>query len=431
MASSKISRHLTDESNQDLISNLPSIAIEKILKRLPIRMAARMSVLSTKWKDIWLSHRHLVFNATFWEDVRGGNIMQSNYGALVAEKVSRIVSNILFHHNGPLHKFYFCIPWYAKGACINLSQWLSFLSRICVKKIVLSHWHDRITIPSYIFVCKELVKLRLGHFVLNPPPRDFKGFANLWSLELVDIQFKYDMFGTLIASCPRLKVLRLEDCTGLDHVIIDVPSLESLIIKGVLCYLSFKNIVRLNNISLCLDNKIENPEGKVVALDSITDLATSCELQYLQFGGRFCEFLAAGGVEKSFPLVFNHLHKLCLTKLNFGHTDVYRFVFGMIQSCPHVKDLEISVESTIDVPKHKIDWNDNYKLSHLTRVKFTGVTGSSAELKFIEYVLAISVELEIFLFRCGHLDATSELKVSRNLLRLRRASTKAQLVCLE
>ncbi|KNA05873.1 hypothetical protein SOVF_186270 isoform B, partial [Spinacia oleracea] len=83
-----------------------------------------------------------------------------------------------------------------------------------------------------------------------------------------------------------------------------------------------------------------------VVLDSLKDLATSCELQHLQFRGLLCQ-----------------------------------------------------VKPNTDVFQHKIDFNDNYKLSHLSRVKFTGITGSSAELKLIEYVLAISEALENFLYK--------------------------------
>lgn len=61
-------------------------------------------------------------------------------------------------------------------------------------------------------------------------------------------------------------------------------------------------------------------------------------------------------------------------------------------------------------------------------MEVTGITGSSAELKFIEYVLSIAVVLEFLYFNCAWLDSASELKVSRDLLRLRRASAKAQLV---
>ncbi|XP_056697357.1 F-box/FBD/LRR-repeat protein At1g13570-like [Spinacia oleracea] len=365
MASSNISLNTTDEVNQDLISNLPPIATEKIMKRLPIRMAARMSVLSTEWKNNWLSLRHLVFDQTFWEVIRDPQPVYIYGAAAEAEKVSRIVSNILLHHNGPLQKFYFFCPLYVKG--------------------------------------EYLMKLKLRRFVLNPPPRDFKGFADLRSLELFMVKCDPDIFGSLVAG-PRLTLLKLEHCIGFEHLIIDIPSLKTLVIKGAFPYLSFENVVRL---------------------------ATCCKLQHLEFWG-LCQFSAAGGVAKSFPLKFNYLSKLCLISLNLGRIDVYHFGFGMIQSCPCIKELEISLTSNKNTLVPKLEYDDNFKLPHLRKVRVMGIKGSLAELKFIEYVLAISVVLEKFFFEFGYLeDANSKNLVLMNLLQLPRASPKVQLVCLK
>ncbi|KMT03247.1 hypothetical protein BVRB_8g197910 isoform B [Beta vulgaris subsp. vulgaris] len=87
-----------------------------------------------------------------------------------------------------------------------------------------------------------------------------------------------------------------------------------------------------------------------------------------------------------------------------------------------------SIKSSV---KHKFDYNEDYKLGHLLKVIITGITGSSAEFKLIEYVLATSVVLEELFFMCDSLDPSSELKVSRELLQLPRASPKAKLVWFE
>ncbi|XP_056691974.1 F-box/FBD/LRR-repeat protein At1g13570 [Spinacia oleracea] len=423
------------EANPDLISNLPPIATDKILKNLPLEMAARMSVLSTKWNENWLSLRHLLFDKEFWE--------RQGYKYLITYDTYHIVSNILFHHNGPLHQ----LPvgsvvieaelgrkdlvfdprnnnWEGTGtyplrtrpesglalrvnrmvhqkktmalykSFISIFQKL-FLSRTCVKKIALLNWKGPVLItPYHIFKCEELVKLRLVRFVMNPPPRDFKGFANLRSLKLVDVECNPDIFGSLIASCPRLR-----------------------------------NVYWIG--SYCYRYKRKNPKGNALVLDSLKDLATSCQLQYLHFGGRLFEFLARGGVKSLPGILFYHLNKLSLTELNYGHVVVYFFVHGMVRRCPFIKDLEISLTPTTKVLKYKVAIDDNYKLDHLIKVKFTGISGSWAELEIIEYLLAISGALEYFYFKCENLDAASELKVSRHLMRFQRASTKAQLVCLE
>ncbi|XP_021730035.1 uncharacterized protein LOC110697008 isoform X3 [Chenopodium quinoa] len=202
--------------------------------------------------------------------------------------------------------------------------------------------------------------------------------------------------------------------------------------------LGFSMLMKLFS-SICLIMRImdmdKRPESHPTVLNSIRDLATSCQLQYLHFGGHLCEHLAAGGVTKSLPLSFNYLSKLCLTTIKINRVNVYHFAIGMVKSCPRIKDLEILIRNEGKaVIQHEIDFDyriDSYKLGHLTKVEFTGITGTIAELKFIEYLLAVSEVLELFLFKCNNLDATSELKLSRDLLRLRRASTKAQLICME
>ncbi|XP_056691975.1 F-box/FBD/LRR-repeat protein At1g13570-like [Spinacia oleracea] len=384
-------------------------------------MAARMGVLSTKWKAHWLSLRHLRFDEAFWDEVG-------------EDKGSSIVSNILFHHKGPLQKFSLFIPPYS----INLSQWLSFVSRTGVKNIFLFNWYDDdLVLPSHIFECKELMKLKLRRFVLNHLPRDFKGFANLRSLELYYIECNLDDFGSLISNCPRLTLLRLENYIGLGHFIIDVPSLESLVIKHVFCYISFINVVRLTNISLDLDN-FENPQDNAIVYDSFQYCVAYLYFNLICFFRLSCKFLDAGAVVKWFPLAFNHMSKLCLSELKLGRADVYHFVFHMVQSCPFIKELKISFwpdKAVINAVQQEHDCDGNYKLAHLLKVKITEITGSLAELKFIEYVLAISVVLEKFFFNFidsrNFRGANSEVQVLRDLLQLPRASPKAQLVWLK
>lgn len=49
----------------DSISNLPSSVIEHILSYLPMRDAAKTSILCKEWRYKWLSVSHLVFDQDF------------------------------------------------------------------------------------------------------------------------------------------------------------------------------------------------------------------------------------------------------------------------------------------------------------------------------------------------------------------------------
>ncbi|XP_074313109.1 F-box/FBD/LRR-repeat protein At1g13570-like isoform X7 [Silene latifolia] len=413
---------------------MPVIVTDKILKLVPLTITAKTSILSRTWRRNWLSCPYLVFDGAFWD----GFSKLGDSGKW--HKGSKIISSVLFHHNGRVDSFYLELrPQNADllvDKNVSLSQWLSLFSRTCPRKIALinwaGEWSSLVIMPSYIFHCTELVKLKLKCFVLNAPPYDFKGFSCLKRLELLFMKFNngIGILWSLIAKCPCLVFLRLEDCLGMDILDIDhASSLEKLIIRGTFDSLRLKKVPRLIDVSLC-STKSEMRDTKTTVA-TINSLAISYEVQCLAIQGKLSKFLATGGINKSLPLAFNHLDKLCLTDLTLADTDVFCFTVGMVQSCPFIKDLEISITSTTDAVQDKYEYPINdYKLGKLHKVKITGITRSNAELKLIEYVLAISLVLENLFFKCEKLDAASELRVLRQLIRLPRASAKAQFICL-
>ncbi|XP_074313112.1 F-box/FBD/LRR-repeat protein At1g13570-like [Silene latifolia] len=425
------------ETSNDLISTMPAIVIDKILKHLPLTIAAKTSILSRSWRRIWLSCPYLAFDRAFW---RGLPIADTKTDW---QKGSRIISNILLHHNGRIHSIYLVLKHDNADLLVDknasLSQWLTLLAKTCPRKIALINWAGKwsnlVIMPSYIFHCTELVKLTLKSFVLSTPPFDFNGFPHLKHLELFCLKFNngIDILWNIIAKCPCLVLLRLEKCLGMDILDIDAPSLEKLIIRGEFVSLCLKEAPRLTDVTLCSTKSKMTGIEPVVA--TINSLASSYNLQSLEIDGNLSKFLAAGGIFKSLPVTFNRLDRLCLANLELSDSDVFRFSLGMVQSCPVIQDLEISIISLSNnaVENSYVHQNKHYdyELRKLQKVKITGITGSSAELKFIEHVLAKSVVLEMMFFKCEKTDAVSELKVLKQLIRFPRASTKAQFVYLE
>ncbi|XP_074314699.1 F-box/FBD/LRR-repeat protein At1g13570-like [Silene latifolia] len=426
------------ETNNDLISIMPAIVTDKILKHLPLKIAAKTSILSRTWRRIWLSCPYLTFDETFWA---GFHNVDSTTDW---QKGSCIINNILLHHNASIHSFYVVLkPNNADADLLvdknaSLSQWLSVLAKTCTRKLVLRNcarkWHNLVILTSYIFHCTKLTKLRLHCFVLIAPPFDFKGFPHLKHLELYFMKFNrgLDMLWSIIAKCPCLVFLRLDNCLGVDILNVDAPRLEKLIIRGISDSLCLKKAPRLTDVLLCSINSKMKGIKTVVA--TIKSLSSSYNLQSLEIEGNLSKLLAAGGINKSLPVAFNCLHRLCLAKLDLSDSDVFCFTHGMLQSCPVLRDLEISIISPSNAVGHSNVHQSNhynYELRKLQKVKITGITGSSAELKFIEYVLAKSVVLEIMFFKCGKQDVVSEHKVLKQLIRFPRASTKAQFVYME
>ncbi|KAH9607037.1 hypothetical protein KSS87_013812 [Heliosperma pusillum] len=399
----------------DFFSNIPDIVIDKILEKLPIRMAAQTSVLSKQWRDAWLSLKSLIFNNDFWEKLTDGDY------DLDWRKGSQIISDILLCHNGPVHD----LDLNLSGACsnrMNPRQWISFLSKNGVRKIVLRYPYATMDLTSYIFRCSELVHLELSAFKLNPPPTDFIGFPYLKHLVLEKIRFiKQSIFSSLIKNCRMLETVKLMKCSVMDHIVIDVPSLQTLILSSNFESLDFRNVRGLKSMSVCL----KTLPKKLVTVETVD----AVNLQSIEFDGH--KFLAAGGIVKSPPVTFNHLEELCLSNLNLSDFAIFRYLFYMIESCPSIKKLDISVIPGETVGQHVFDYNYNYKLDQLLVVNIEGITGSSAELKLVEYLFAISPILENLFFKSGYIGIESKLNMSEALMRFPRASTKASLVCLK
>ncbi|XP_074276835.1 F-box/FBD/LRR-repeat protein At1g13570-like [Silene latifolia] len=294
-------------------------------------------------------------------------------------KSSRIISSILLNHNGPVHDFNLYVPIEADDDHIYLNQWISFLSKNGVQKIEINNKDNGMYIPSSIFRCSELVCLELAHFSLNSFPTFFHGFPKLKHLSLVNIIFtKRNIFRSLIENCGMLATLKLVGCFGIDNnVVIDLPNLQTLVLKGEFESLAFRNVRSVKSITLDLLRMPKNLVFFETTVDAVNLLASSCELQSIEVNGHLCK---VGSVK------------------NFS--------------------------------QHVIDFDYNYKLDHLRLVDIKGITGLTAELKLVKYLLAISASLENLFFKLGECSIESELEMSRMLMRFPRASPKASVVCL-
>ncbi|XP_019150404.1 PREDICTED: FBD-associated F-box protein At5g38590-like [Ipomoea nil] len=86
----------------DIISELPDDVKDKILECLPTRDAARTTLLSTHWKDVWLRHERLVFDTHFFECLR--KCEGDKPVGLI-----NVINHILLHRAAPVKKFSLCI----------------------------------------------------------------------------------------------------------------------------------------------------------------------------------------------------------------------------------------------------------------------------------------------------------------------------------
>ncbi|PNX81097.1 F-box/FBD/LRR-repeat protein [Trifolium pratense] len=185
----------------DRISDLPSNVIDGILKHLNIPELVSTSILSRKWRYMWMSVPELVFCEDFvsrFEDLDDPG-----------PEISRIMTEVLFLHNGPIYKFSLNIPLSSQFTITTeyLNKWILFLSRRGIKDLQLLC--NAYTLPSHIFSLQDLTHFRLSGFNLSVPP-NFCGFKKLLDLCLeVIIYEEFDALENLISGCPLLEKLSI------------------------------------------------------------------------------------------------------------------------------------------------------------------------------------------------------------------------------
>jgi hypothetical protein len=237
---SLFNKKANEEDQIDRISDLPSNVIDGILENLEIRDLVRTSILSTKWRYKWTYVPKLAFYMNFFEPYEHLDDRNPVF--------SKIVTDVLMLHNGPIYKFCLFIPagFNFNITAENFDTWVPLLSRRGIKHFGLMDLETTLShLPYIVFSCTELTKFDLGGFILSIPP-NFFGFKRLVNLKLESVYFESGALESLISGCPLLEKLRIEYCDGFEYFDFSAPNLKVL-------YLQFDGNVK----SICL-NKANN-----------------------------------------------------------------------------------------------------------------------------------------------------------------------------
>lgn len=204
----------------DRISNLPSNVINGILERLNVVDLVRTGILSRKWRYMWTSVPQLNFKRKFF----------NKYEHLEDLEISRIITEVLMVHNGPVYKFTLHIP-YDSAYMISieyLDKWILLLSRSGIKYLeVVNEGAVPVDMPSHVFSCQELTNFKFFGFNLSTPS-NFCGFRSLLNLHLSYISFESGALESLISGCPKLEELLISCCFGFECIDFSAPTLKVL-----------------------------------------------------------------------------------------------------------------------------------------------------------------------------------------------------------
>ncbi|XP_045789589.1 F-box/FBD/LRR-repeat protein At1g13570-like isoform X1 [Trifolium pratense] len=386
----------------DRISDLPGNVIDGILKHLNIPDIVSTSILSRKWRYMWMSVPELEFCYecfSRFEDLDDPG-----------PEISRIITEVLFLHNGLIYKFTLDIPFTIKTEYLN--KWILFLSRKGIKDLELRNY-ARIDnkMPSHIFSCQELTHFRLSGFKLSVPP-NFCGFKQLLDLCLDLNTYEFGALENFISCCPLLEKL-------------------SMILFGDMKSVCLKNAKNLIDLRLMVE--LKRASGLIKSLPKIHRLAIDSP---------FCNTLYADMIP---PTQLISLKYLKLSGVNLDEKIEVLYIVSVLKSASDLVELDIKNydddhddddddgEQEPDQPE-QLECN-SCCLSQLQTVNISVGTSFKHAMSLIRFVLANSSSLKTLTFKVGFcyekLDAAVLLSISRNLLRMERASQRARVEFLQ
>ncbi|MFS7981128.1 putative F-box domain, leucine-rich repeat domain superfamily, F-box-like domain superfamily [Helianthus anomalus] len=169
---------------KDTINTLPQTIIENILCFLPIREAARTSILSKEWRYKWTTIPKLKFGSSTLSKGKNKEKLPSDIASARKNmdrrcKLFNAIHQVLLMHQGPIHENHI------------------------VKKLTLAF--DYIyKLPSCAFSLHHLRDLHLRSVVIDHQPI-FSGFGSLRSLCLYYVKISKKDLLHLLSNCPSLK----------------------------------------------------------------------------------------------------------------------------------------------------------------------------------------------------------------------------------
>ncbi|KAL3824024.1 hypothetical protein ACJIZ3_020053 [Penstemon smallii] len=420
---------MEDDSELDLISELPQSIIEAILAKLPLRDAVRTSILSTRWRYKWASLTHIMF------DDRSAS--HFNDRIVVQDGIVNFITRFLFLHDGPIHKFSLSSSFLQSSP--DIDQWLLFLSRKDVKELILElgegEWFRA---PSCVFSCKKLTRLELVRCELDPPP-NFKGFLCLKHLSLQQVLIPPDDIEYLISNCPLLESLTLSYFDSLELTVC-APNLKYLILEGEFKDLCLENTPLLVAISVAMymtDDIAEHFEhSSSCNFDKF--LGGVPKLERLIGHIYFTKYLSIGNNQKRSPITYHHLRFIELYQVSFDDMKEVLVVLQLIVNSPNLQELQISGSSntsaTVGAPDLEF-WDENFSidctLHRLKKVKLTDVSGVEHEMKFIQFLLENSPVLEVMSITPSLYLTDGRLNMLIDLASFRRASSRAKIIFIQ
>lgn len=234
---------------EDRLSEMPGNIIDHILDLMPIKDAAKTSILARKWRYIWCMHPNIVLDKLTCRKF-------STNPLLVLDNT---INQILLQHIGNIIKFVLDFSQVDLLPLTNIDMWIRYVIIKGVRDLTLDFSNNNpYKPPTYIYYYQNLTDLTLNNCLFKPLDFIFS-YPNLKSLYLKQITFMATP-KSLVLKAPVLANLTIMYCWGTESLNIVSPQLSYLFVveSHYLDLSCFMKCTNLAVVSLSLCKVVEN-----------------------------------------------------------------------------------------------------------------------------------------------------------------------------
>ncbi|KAF5727970.1 putative F-box/LRR-repeat protein [Tripterygium wilfordii] len=416
-----------DHGTIDFFSRLTNLMLVYIISFLPFKDAARTSVLSKRWYQVWHSTRNVEFNENFF--VKPGDEESEE----ITEKQRRAFVDFtrrwMLTYNGEVIDTLSLTFSRPRKFSSEMNECINFAITRNVQRLVLD-FSDPTTVhrgvfelPPFVYGHEGLKSLKL--FSCNFDVSRLNNFNALKELSLGWIKVSMSTIKDLLRKCPSLESLSLKNCSSVDHIEISAPDLRLRSLVFDKCeldqpYLMIKapNLRVLKYSGDLPTFEFWRPESLVEAdldfaseteFEEVGDLVQeilreiAC-VQVLTVCSYLLQVIPSGTEPLGMEVALNVRHLILKTEL---HSNVFFGIKFMLKSCPVLETLTIQLGparmfSDYEPPfvlRPRVFWKGSQVVfdclaNTLKVVEVQNFKGSENEINLLNYLIKLGKVLE-------------------------------------
>ncbi|XP_020878722.1 putative FBD-associated F-box protein At5g53635 isoform X2 [Arabidopsis lyrata subsp. lyrata] len=319
----------TERLKEDRISQLPDPLICHILSHLPTKEAVTTSVLSTRWRSLWLWVPNLELDSRDFSDFNAFASFGDRF--FDSDRVSCI------------HKLKLAINGNGDGVddTSYIKSWIDAAVKRKVQHLRVMWFVKYGEMPLSFYVCETLVSLNLVCVALDDV--EFVSFPRLKTMHLLCVRLSKDAaFERFISCCPVLEDLRIAGCVNEPLSFrVHSQSLKRLIIG--------RGILKVGDLTINSDTlKIIYDYSKSESLPQFGYMSRLCVSVMAQYLTWLEPFLKSCPNLRSLVLVFPNSLPERMNQINFS------CVPKCLQSSVEFVDLKFQISGPVTEMKMKL-----------------------------------------------------------------------------